>query len=150
PLEVADVPAAHAVAAVAAHRTPQETPLPTPASRSSPLAAAGGSTVQRVLLPEFDGVRGAGKLPSVGAFADVRHDDVVDEVVLELVVGELAGQPEFLDLVPVAPAAVDTQRCGPPVAALTFVVTRLDDAADLELTPLDVVGDRFSGDDGGV
>ncbi|MGW1811765.1 hypothetical protein [Streptomyces sp. NPDC002078] len=59
-----------------------------------------------VPLPEFDGVRGAGELPSVGAFADVCRDDVVDEVVLELIVGELAGQPEFLDLVPVAPAAV--------------------------------------------
>ncbi|MFJ9590820.1 hypothetical protein [Streptomyces acidicola] len=91
---------------------------------------------QRVLLPEFDGVRDAGKLPSVGAFADVRHDDAVDEVVLELVVGELARQPEFLDFVPAAPAAVDTQRCGPPVAALAFVVARLDGAADLELAPL--------------
>jgi hypothetical protein len=46
-----------------------------------------------VLLPEFDGVRGAGELPSVDAFADICHDDVVDKVVLELVVGELAGQP---------------------------------------------------------
>ncbi|MFF4259306.1 hypothetical protein ACFY1L_49895 [Streptomyces sp. NPDC001663] len=39
-----------------------------------------------MLLPDFDGARGAGELPSVGAFAYVLHDDVVDEVVLELVV----------------------------------------------------------------
>ncbi|MCT9137887.1 hypothetical protein [Streptomyces violarus] len=45
------------------------------------------------MLPDFDGVRGAGGLPSVGAFADVLDDDVVDEVVLDVVVGELAGEP---------------------------------------------------------
>jgi hypothetical protein len=60
-----------------------------------------------VLLSDFDGVGGAGKLPAVSAFADVLHDDVVDEAVLEFVVGELAGEPELLDVVPVAPAAVN-------------------------------------------
>jgi hypothetical protein len=76
-----------------------------------------------VLLPEFDGVGAAGELPAVGAFADVLDNDVVDEVVLELVVGEFAGEPEFLDRVPVAAAAVDAQGRGVCGAAFAFVVT---------------------------
>src|SRR5690242_4639206 len=106
------------------------------------LAAVGGSTASCVLLPDLDGIRRAGELPSVGAFADVLDDDVVDEVVLELVVGEFAGEPEFLDRVPVAPAAVDTKRRGIRGAARTDVVTGFDDAADLVLAVRDVVGDR--------
>ncbi|MEU0390972.1 hypothetical protein [Streptomyces chartreusis] len=114
------------------------------------LAAQDGSNAASLLLPDFDGVRGAGERPSVGAFANVLHDDVVDEVVLELVVGELAGEPEFLDLVPVAAASVNPQGRGLSCAALAFIVARLDDAADLELAVPDVVGDRVGGDDGGV
>ncbi|MFF0097178.1 hypothetical protein ACFYSF_45755 [Streptomyces canus] len=103
-----------------------------------------------MLLPDFDGVRGAGELPAVGAFADVLDDDVVDEVVLELVVGEFAGEPEFLDRVPVAPAAVDPQGRGVDGAARAYVVAGFDDAADLVLAVCDVVGERVGGDDGDV
>ncbi|MDQ0937248.1 hypothetical protein [Streptomyces turgidiscabies] len=60
---------------------------------------------------------------------------------LELVVGEFAGEPEFLDRVPVAAAGVDAQGCGVAGAAFAFVVAGLDDAADLVLAPFDVVGD---------
>ncbi|MFF7892428.1 hypothetical protein ACFZDI_11020 [Streptomyces sp. NPDC007907] len=88
------------------------------------------------MLPDLDGVRGAWERPAVGAFADVLEDDVVEEVVFEVVVGELAGEPGFLDGVPVAPAAVNAERSGPPVAAFAFVVAGLDDAADLVLAPL--------------
>jgi hypothetical protein len=86
------------------------------------------------LLPEFDGVRGAGVLPAIGAFADVLDDDVVDEVVLELVVGEFTDEPEFLDRFPGTAAAVDAQWCGVAGAASAFVVAGRDDAADLVLT----------------
>ncbi|MGW0902975.1 hypothetical protein [Streptomyces sp. NPDC002853] len=106
------------------------------------LAAEGDPAARRVLLTDFDGVPGAGELPAVGAFADVLDDDVVDEVVLELVVGEFPGEPEFLDLVPVAPAAVDAQGRGGPGAARAFVVAGFDVAADLELALFEVGGDR--------
>jgi hypothetical protein len=71
-------------------------------------------------------------------------------VVLELVVGELARRPQFLDRVPVAAGGVDAQGGGPSGAALAFVVAGLDDAADLVLAALDVVGDRIGGDNGSV
>ncbi|MCX5255060.1 hypothetical protein OOK27_12990 [Streptomyces canus] len=95
-----------------------------------------------MLLPDFDGVGAAREFPAVGAFADVLDDDVVDEVVLELVVGEFTGEPEGLDLIPVAPAAGDPQGRGVPGAAGAFVIAGLDDAADLVLAPLDMTGIR--------
>ncbi|MFF3343600.1 hypothetical protein [Streptomyces flavidovirens] len=49
-------------------------------------------------------------------------------MILELVVGELTGEPEFLDLVPVAPAPVDAQGRGLGSAAMPFVISRSDDA----------------------
>ncbi|QWA25952.1 hypothetical protein KJK32_45020 [Streptomyces sp. JCM17656] len=58
---------------------------------------------------EFNGVAAAVKGPSVGTFADVLHDDVVDEMVLEVVIGELADPPQRFDLAPVARSAVDAQ-----------------------------------------
>ncbi|MFI2765096.1 hypothetical protein ACH5A3_40760 [Streptomyces echinatus] len=61
-------------------------------------------------------------------------------MVLEVVVGEFVGQPEFRECGPVTAATVDAQRGSPPVAALAFVVARLDEAADLELAILDVSG----------
>ncbi|MEN1891272.1 hypothetical protein [Streptomyces mirabilis] len=61
------------------------------------------------VLPEFNGVAAAREFPAVCAFADVGDDDVVDEAVLEVVVAQVAGQPERLDVAPVAAASVDAQ-----------------------------------------
>ncbi|MET7737754.1 hypothetical protein ABZT02_41635 [Streptomyces sp. NPDC005402] len=77
-----------------------------------------------MLLSDFDVVRGAGELPAVGAFAD----DVVDEVVLELVVGEFAGESEFLDLVPVP--RLPSIRRGSAAAALLVPHTTTVDGLD--------------------
>jgi hypothetical protein len=75
-----------------------------------------------VLLPEFDGVGGAREVPSVGAIADVGDDDVIDEVVLELVVGELVGRPQLLDRVPLTAGGVEAQ--GRPVGSRARVRRR--------------------------
>ncbi|MGW1208958.1 hypothetical protein ACWD5F_04890 [Streptomyces sp. NPDC002499] len=96
---------------------------------------------------ECDGVRGAGELPSIGAFADDLHDGVVDEVVLELVVGELPGEPELLDRVSVAALSVDPQRRGVHSAAPSFVVAGPDNVADLVPAESDAVRERGGGDD---
>ncbi|WP_326665546.1 hypothetical protein [Streptomyces canus] len=65
------------------------------------------------VLLEFDGVREAGEVPAFGAFADVGDDDVVDEVVLELVVGEFAGELEVRYRVQVAAGGADAPGAGP-------------------------------------
>nr|WP_168504246.1 hypothetical protein [Streptomyces sp. S1D4-11]QIY93050.1 hypothetical protein HEP87_00940 [Streptomyces sp. S1D4-11] len=50
--------------------------------------------------PELNSVGVAVEFPAVGAFTDVGDHDVVDEAVLEVVVAQVAGQPERLDLRP--------------------------------------------------
>ncbi|MET7356373.1 hypothetical protein [Streptomyces mirabilis] len=100
--------------------------------------------------PELNSVGGAVEFPSVGAFADVGDDDVVDEAVLEVVVAQVADQPERLDVAPVAAASVDAQGGGAAGAAFAFVGAGFDAATDLELAVFDVVGDGVGGDDGDV
>ncbi|WP_435260356.1 hypothetical protein [Streptomyces sp. 1222.5] len=71
-------------------------------------------------------------------------------MILEFVVGEFTGEPELLDLLPVAPAAVDSQGRRVHGGAGTLVVPGFHDSVDLVLAPLDVGSDRVRGDDGGV
>ncbi|MEV5788046.1 hypothetical protein AB0L42_45080 [Streptomyces sp. NPDC052287] len=102
------------------------------------------------MSPELDRIRASTELPPVGAFTDVGHDDVVDETVLEVVVTQVAGQPERLGVAPVPAACVDAQRGGSAGAAFAFVGARLDEATDFELPVLDCAGDGVGGDDGDV
>ena len=98
-----------------------------------PFCSAANSARAPLALSELDGVRTSAEFPAIGAFTDVGDDDVVDEAVLEVVVAKVAGQPERLDVAPVAAAPVDAQGCGAAGAAVAFVVAGLDLAADFEL-----------------
>lgn len=50
--------------------------------------------------PELNSAGDAVEFPAVGSFPDVGDDDVLDKPVLEVVVAQVTGQPERLDLRP--------------------------------------------------